>query len=168
MPRFRNFEIWRGRLPHWRADDVTYFVTFRHRRDLSETEVLQLLSSLLRPEGRQWQLAIACVLPAKTELMFSVNAGPTGRPYELADIVERAKNKVGRAIMRKTGEKVSPFYGESFDRIVRDEVEFEERLMAILDAPDQMGWDGEAADYPGLYLSSEAAFIGGEAATPSE
>ena len=34
--KWANFNVWRGRLPHWRADDVTYYATFRHRRDLDE------------------------------------------------------------------------------------------------------------------------------------
>ena len=32
MGSWKGFHIWKGRLPHWRADDVTYYVTFRHKR----------------------------------------------------------------------------------------------------------------------------------------
>src|SRR5437870_2738954 len=123
MPGFKNFSIWRGRLPHWRADDVRCYVTFRHRRDLQESERQTLLSALLKPDGRRWDLLILCVLPGQTELIFSVRDQPSGRPYELSQIIEKAKVKVGRSIIKKSGEKFPPFYAESYDRIIRDEAE---------------------------------------------
>lgn len=133
--RFKNFSIWRGRLPHWRADDVRYYVTFRHRRDLDVEERQRLLTALLRPDARKWDLLILCVLPGLTELIFSVREQPTGKPYELSAIVEKAKTKAGREIVKRTGEKFSPFYAESYDRIIRDEAELAERWQAIHDSP---------------------------------
>ena len=108
--RWDNFSIWRGRLPHWRADNVSYYVTFRHKRDLSETERNRLLYNLKKPDGKGWDLVIACVLPAQTELIFRVAEG-----NELSDIVEKAKKRTGKEIIKKTGEKWPPFYNESYD-----------------------------------------------------
>lgn len=152
MP-WKNFTIWRGRLPHWRADDVTYFVTFRHRRPLDEVERRTLLRALIKPDGRRWDLKIVCVLPERTDLIFTVLEAPTGQPYELAQIVEKAKAKVGRQIMKKTGERYPPFFDESYDRIIRDEAEHEERWQAIFDAPvnEELAEDPEA--YDGLWVA---------------
>lgn len=133
MP-FRNFHIWRGRLPHWRADGVTYYVTFRHRRDLSEDERRLLLKALLRPDGAKWDLRMAAVLPSETHLIFAVRESAAGAPYELADIIEPAKAKTARQIMKKSGERYPPFWHESYDRIVRDEDELRERWVEIVDA----------------------------------
>jgi hypothetical protein len=135
--RFKNFSIWRGRLPHWRAEDVRYYVTFRHRRELDDAERSLLLRGLLRPEGRKWDLLIACVLPGQTELIFTVRDKPTGQPYELAEVLEKVKAKVGRDIIKRSGERFPPFYTESYDRIIRDDPELEERWQAILDSPVQ-------------------------------
>ncbi len=137
MP-FQNFSIWRGRLPHWRADDVRYYVTFKHRRELTAEECQVLFRTLIRPDGRRWDLQILCVVPGGTELIFTVKEAPTGRPYELSEIVEKAKTKAGKLIIKRSGERFSPFYHESFDRIVRDEAEFAERWEAIFEsAPDE-------------------------------
>lgn len=133
MP-FRNFHIWRGRLPHWRADGVTYYVTFRHRRDLVKDERRLLLKALLRPDGAKWDLRMAAVLPAATHLIFAVRESPAGAPYELADIIEPAKAKTARQIIKRTGERYPPFWHESYDRIVRDEDELRERWAEIADA----------------------------------
>ncbi len=129
--RFENFSIWRNKLPHWRADHVTYYVTFRHRRELDEAERLVLFRQLLRPEGRKWDLSILCVLPENTELVFQVHEGPKGT-YELSEIVEKAKSKAGKLIIKNTGERFPPFYTESYDRIIRDESELDEHFQRIL------------------------------------
>lgn len=129
--RFQNFSIWRKKLPHWRADQVTYYVTFRHKRELTDAERMVLFRNLLRPEGRKWDLMILCVLPGATELVFQVMQGPKGT-YELSDIVEKAKTKAGKLIIKNTGERFPPFYSESYDRIIRDDGELEEHFERIL------------------------------------
>jgi hypothetical protein len=151
---FKNFSMWRGKLPHWRADDVTYYVTFRHSRALSEQERGMLFRALTLPEGSKWDLQILCVLPERTELIFSVREAPTGQAYELSQIVEKAKTKVGKAILKKTGERFPPFYNESYDRIVRDEAELEQRLKHILQSPVNEGLAEDPGDYQDLYLSN--------------
>ncbi len=148
MP-FKNFSIWRGRLPHWRADDVTYYVEFRHRRPLSVNECAVVLKSLLKSEGRRWEIIIACSLPEKTELLFTVGHDPSGVPYELSDLVEKAKARAGKLIVKQTGERFPPFYNESYDRIVRDDAELEERWNQILASPV----DAELAEDPEEYLA---------------
>jgi hypothetical protein len=74
-------------------------------------------------------------MPTETELIFTVQDDFTGHPYELSDIVEGAKRKAGAQIVKDTAERLPPFYAESFDRIIRDRVEFEERWMLICNAP---------------------------------
>jgi REP element-mobilizing transposase RayT len=146
--RWENFSIWRGRLPHWRADNVSYYVTFRHRRDLDEFERNKLLYNLKKPDGKAWDLVIACVLPDKTELIFRVTEG-----NELSDIVERAKKRTGKDIIKKSGEKWSPFYDESYDHIIREDTEFEEFWTKILESPVELELVDEPGDYPYLYVA---------------
>jgi hypothetical protein len=154
---FRNFSIWRGKLPHWRADDVTYYVTFRHRRDLDEVERNLIFRALLKPDGTRWDLLVLCVLPEVTEMMFRVRESPIGRPYELADIVEPAKGKAGKRIVKRTGERWPPFYSESYDRIVRDEAELAERWQQIVDSSVDAGLCEEPDEYPCLYVHGFSA-----------
>ncbi len=150
---WQNFSIWRGRLPHWRADDVTYYVTFKHSRALITDEVHMLLRALMKPDARKWDLLIVCVLPERTEMLFRVLEAPSGSPYELSDIVEKAKAKVGRTIIKKTDERFPPFYGESYDRIIRDESELQERWDAILASPVEFELVEDPEDYEGLWVA---------------
>ncbi|MFO0044740.1 MAG: hypothetical protein ACK53G_04790, partial [Armatimonadota bacterium] len=88
MGKWENFSIWRGRLPHWRADNVEYYVTFRHSRVLTEAERQSVFRQLLRCQESGLELTIVCFFPEKSELMFKVNS-----PKDLSDIVEKAKTK---------------------------------------------------------------------------
>ena len=149
--------MWRGHLPHWRADDVTYYVTFRHRRVLDEAERRALLKFLLRPEGKRWDLMILCILPDKTDLIFDVRPDRNGRPYELSEIVEQAKRKAGALIIKNTGERFPPFYSESFDRIIRDDAELEERWDEILSSPVNAELCEDAEEYDSLWVANHAS-----------
>ena len=150
---FKNFKIWRGKLPHWRAEGVTYFVTFRHRRSLDLAERNVLLRLLIKPDGRRWDLLIACVLPEKTDLIFRVLDAPSGEPYELSEIVEKAKAKAGKLIIKKSGERWPPFYNESYDRILRDENELEERWEEIFESPSTYELAEDPEEYGSLWVA---------------
>lgn len=107
------------------------------------------MKHLLRPEGRRWNLEVVCVLPETSELIFTVRTGKNEIPFELSDILEKAKTKAGKEIMKRSGERYPPLYNESFDRIIRDDAEFEERWLAILESPV----NAELADDPERYES---------------
>jgi len=111
------------------------------------------LKLLIRPDGRRWDLLILCVLPEVTDLIFRIREAPSGAPYELSDIVEKAKAKAGKLIIKKTGERYPPFYNESYDRILRDEAELEERWMEMFDGPVSHGLAEDPEEYAGLWVS---------------
>ena len=152
MAKWENFQIWRGRLPHWRADGVKYFVTFRHRRELDLGEREVLFQQLFRAQRNKFDIHILCVLPDKTELIFTVNEDSKGEPYELSDVIEKSKRKAGARIIKKSGERWPPFYGESFDRIVRDEAEYEETWVKILALPVDAELCEDPDEYPHLIV----------------
>lgn len=137
MSRWKNFTIWRNRLPHWRADGVLYYVTFRHRRALLDEERQWLMRGLLKTDGRALNVLAARVDEEQTQMLFRVLGEKDERPVELSDVIERVKTKVGKQIIKASGERWSPFYGESFDRIVRDDAEYAELQTAFFsDLPE--------------------------------
>lgn len=154
--RWQNFHVWRKKLPHWRADDVAYYVTFRYQRPLDGQERDKLFQALLRPDGRQLDFDIIVVLPDRTEMLFRTRPGRDGNPVELSDVIEKAKAKAGKVIIKKTGERFPPFYAESYDRIMRDEAEYEEFWLRILGAPVEEEHSEDAEDYPWLWVKNPA------------
>jgi|SRR5579862_11467 len=155
----RNFSVWRGRLPHWRADDVRYYVTFRHRRALDGRERDQLLKALLQPSRTNWDVLVVCVLPDTTEIIATMGLGKHGHALELSDVVEPAKRRAAKGIVKATGERFGPFYDESYDRIIRDDTEFEERWNAIVQSPVEAGLADEADEYATLWVAESDAVM---------
>ena len=146
---FKNFSMWKGRLPHWRADDVIYYVTFTHRRELNNEECQEVYLRLMKAPG--FEQLILCVLPAATEIMFRYPSGG-----EFSDAFEKAKSKAGKYIIKKSEERWSPLGTESYDRIVRDEAEFEERWAQIFESCAELeSEDGD--EYPWFWCDATAA-----------
>lgn len=152
MARWSNFSIWRGKLPHWRADNVHYYVTFKHARPLTEKECQILFSTLLKPQGRKWNIDILCVLPEKTEMIVTIETDPSGEPFELSDIVEKAKTKAGKMVIKLSGERYPPFFFESYDRIMRDDEETESTWQTIADSPHFAGIVDSSDEYQFLFI----------------
>ncbi len=110
--------------------------------------------------GRKLDLMMACILPEVTEMLFTVMEGRDGEAYELSDVVEKAKVKAGRLIIKASGERYPPFFTESYDRIVRDEVELDERWNAIFDSPLKVELCEDPEDYETLWVSETPDTIG--------
>lgn len=145
--------MWRGRLPHWRAEDEAYYVTFRHRRPLAEEERTSLMKELMRVQRRKLDILIACILPDQTDLIFRVEKGPDGEEYDLSDVIEKAKRRAGKSIIKTSGERFPPFWIESYDRILRDEEEMQTFWQAIFDGPAGLDHEQEPEEYEWLYVS---------------
>ena len=109
---------------------------------------------ITRVEGRKWEILIACVLPEKTEIMLQALKDSTGEPYELSDTLEAIKRKAGKKLTKVTGERFPPFTVESYDRIIRDEAELEEKWQAIFDSPIDLELSHSDEEYPYLWVAS--------------
>lgn len=158
---WKNFSIWRGRLPHWRADAVTYYVTFRHRRDLSDEEIAIVFREFLKLHDRKWDLTVLSVLPLSTEFILKLSDGTASPKNELSKMVERAKTVAGKRIIGKSLERFPPFYMESFDRILRNEAEFTEKLEAIIQTAAEEVCSKASEPYPFLWIADTPTFSDG-------
>jgi hypothetical protein len=132
MARWKNFSVWRGRFPHWRADGVLYYVSLRHRRSLDGQERGWLFAELVRQDGRKWEVRALVVGEDATEALVTMAAAPHGSDYELGGLVGGALRKAGKRVTAATGERFAPFYDEPYDRIVRDDAETEAFLAGIM------------------------------------
>jgi len=147
MARFNNFSIWYGRLPHWRADGVTYYATFKHTRELLDDEMNDIQAALMKQEGKQWTVLALLVLPERTEILFE-----SLKDEDFSKVLEKTKRKAGDKIIKRSGERYPPFYFETYDRIVRDQDEFSERLDEFIKAPYQLGLVEEDEKWPFFVL----------------
>jgi REP element-mobilizing transposase RayT len=133
MAEFREY---RRRLPHWRVDGGIYFVTWRVDRgvrDLDSAERDLVLSSLLYFNRARYALYAAVVMNDHVHVLVE----PTP-PFDLEDIVRSWKSYTSRQFRARSGRV---WQREYYDRLIRDEREFDEAVGYIVANP-YLRWPG--------------------------
>lgn len=118
---WKDFHVFHQKWPHWRAEDVLYWVWFRHTRTLKDSERAILFKNMISRVGKSCEIFALCVAPGETHLLLCQNG-----TKDFAQLIVTAKRKAGKAITDATSERFPPYYEESFDRIVRDVDELNE------------------------------------------
>ncbi len=157
-------ELWRRRrhLPHWERAGEVYFVTVRFRRGrMSSRERRLVLEACLYWQGRKAHVYGVVVMPNHLHMLLQPLPLPEemDRPpgmarqcHSLVEIMHSVKSYTAHAINARRG-TTGPLWGqESFDRIMRDQKEFLEKLRYIINNPVKAGLIADAWDYPFLWI----------------
>src|SRR5216684_4194183 len=141
---------YRGKLPHWRQDQVTYFVTWRlgrSREELDASERDLVVAAMKSFDGQRYQLAAYVVMDDHVHALLTPFVG-----YELKAILHSWKSFTARQMQREHKRFGRVWQDESFDRIVRDDEEFAQKLDYIVGNPWKR-WP-EIEDYWAVTLKS--------------
>jgi REP element-mobilizing transposase RayT len=141
--------IRRAHLPHWQAGGSTYFVTFRSTRGDLPPAARQVVVEHIRFDcGRRFDLVIAVVMPDHVHLIFCPRQMCEGVWFDLSDILKGLKGASARRINLLLGTSGAVWQQESYDRIVRDDREFEETVQYVVDNPVKAGLVTTPEEYP--------------------
>ncbi len=143
----------RGRnLPHLEEPSATYFVTFRCQRGLSLSEHARdlAMSAIRHWDGQRIDLDAAVIMPDHAHAIFRIMDGST-----LSQILHSVKsfssNEINKLLSRS-----GPFWlDESFDHIIRNGNEWEEKTEYIRQNPVKKRLADEAAAYRWLYSKGQ-------------
>jgi putative transposase len=125
----------RRNLPHWTLDGSTYYVTFRTLSGtLSDEERRLVLEHVRSGDDKFYQLAAAVVMPDHVHLLLHPMPA-----YDLSRIMKGIKGVSAHKINQLRGTTGTIWQDESWDRIVRDAVEFDEKLQYMADNPVKAG-----------------------------
>jgi REP element-mobilizing transposase RayT len=146
-----GFQARRRRLPHWTADGGTYYVTFRLRsRSLSEPEQVVVRDHIRTGDGRFYDLAAAVVMPDHAHVIL--------RPrdeYTLSRVMQGIKGASARMLNALRGTSGQVWRDESYDRILRDGDEYEEKLNYMLNNPVKAALCTGGWEYVGWYYNPD-------------
>jgi putative transposase len=160
--------ISRRNLPHWQLGGSTYFVTFRVKEGitLSPEERAMVLQSCLygnNGTGRgaidrgatgkaacstKWQLHAAIAMPDHVHLLLTPAEVQPGRWISLTQIMQGIKSATSHRINKRRGRKGPLWQDESYDRIIRDEVEFNSKLKYICENAVKADLVDDGLNYP--------------------
>ncbi len=137
--------IHRRKMPHWVLEGSVYFVTYRLKaKHLNSSERKLILSLLIAGHSKHYNLSAAVVMPDHVHLILQPLPGDT-----LSKVMQGIKGVSARRLNQLRGESGTVWQAESWDRILRDEAEYEEKLNYMLNNPvkaelidDGWNWDG--------------------------
>ena len=146
-----DLKITRRRLPHWSKTGSTYFITFRVQvTPLSHAERLLVLEHIRGGQDKFYKLAAVVVMPDHVHLILKPMDGLT-----LSRIMKGIKGVSANRLNQLRHTSGAFWQAESFDRILRNEQEFEEKLQYMLDNPVKAGLAATGWEYDGWYFNPD-------------
>ncbi|HEV7135769.1 MAG TPA: transposase [Steroidobacteraceae bacterium] len=149
-------------LPHWELRGATYFITFRLQYPIhayaaltqEEREVVK--RAVLFWHETRWHVHILTVMPDHVHILATPSEALSGTPSTLPTILQSVKGYSARAINQIRGRKGKFWQTESFDRIVRNHAEYDEKANYILNNAAKAGLVEDCWCYDGFWYDTEA------------
>jgi REP element-mobilizing transposase RayT len=143
--------IKRRNLPHWTLEVSTYFVTFRVATGTLSIEERAIVRDHLQAgHGKFYQLAAAVIMPDHVHLLLR----PIG-DYTLSRVMKGIKGVSAHLLNQRRGTRGQIWQDESWDRIIRDDAEFEEKLTYMANNPVKAGLVDPDEPYDGWLINSD-------------
>ena len=137
-------------LPHWTCEGSWYFVTFCLESGvLTIDEQQMVLDHIKDGHSRFYRLVAVSVMPDHVHIILS----PLER-WSLSDVMKGIKGVSAREINKRRGTHGSLWQWESWDRVLRDDREQQEKLRYMLMNPVEEGLADNPWTYPGWFLQS--------------
>ena len=140
----------RRHLPHWHLAGSVYFITFRLATGtLADLERTILVTHIRNGHRKSYDLIAAVIMPDHAHVLLRPND-----EVDLSRITKGIKGASARLINEHRCSTGSIWQEESFDRIIRDQAEYDEKLTYIVNNPVKAGLIADGFDYPWLYLAN--------------
>lgn len=135
-------------LPHWQLGGSTYFITFRSARGTLPPEARRVvLERVEAGHSSFYTLLFGVVMPDHVHLLLSPLKDQNGDWRDLAKIMQWIKGGSSRTINQILQTSGPVWSKESFDRIVRDETELEQKWNYMIEHPRRAGRVERPEDY---------------------
>lgn len=143
----------RRNLPHVEVPGATYFVTFRCITNvaLSIDDRDLVMAALQACDQTRIDLDAAVVMPSHAHAIFRVIGSE-----KLGRVTHRIKSRSARQINQRNKRNEAVWFDESFDHVIRDETELEEKIEYIKQNPVKGGLEVQADNYRWLYVRNTA------------
>ena len=135
-------------LPHWQQDGKSYFITFRSNQGEFTPEERQLiLDACFHFHADRHHTFIATVMPDHVHMILRPLESSPGQWHKLSDILHSIKSFTAHELnkLRKTDGPL--WQDESYDRIVRDADEFDEKATYVFENSVRAGLCSDPSEY---------------------
>jgi putative transposase len=132
-------------------NDAVYFVTFRLLTGtMTNSELSTVRDHIVKGSGKFYDLYSLVVMPDHVHVILKPKA-----PYSLSRIMKGMKGASANLLNKARNSTGSVWQDESFDRILRDLDELDEKLQYMFNNPIKRGLTEDTYSYAGWYLNNE-------------
>jgi REP element-mobilizing transposase RayT len=143
-PTEPQFTAYGRRLPHWRLDGATYSITFRVLEgELRPAERTVVLEHLRSGDPKFYTLIAAVVMPDHVHILLR-----PATDVDLVRIMKGTKGVTARKVNDLRGVRGLLWQDESWDRIMRDQGELDEKIEYCMNNPVKRELVTDPWDYP--------------------
>jgi REP element-mobilizing transposase RayT len=146
-PPENELGVTRRHLPHLTRAGATYFVTVRLRaKPLTSAEIGLVRNQLLDGDARYYKLIAVQIMPDHFHAVLRPRPG-----FSLRRVVKGIKGVTARLLNQHRRSKGQLWQDESYDRVIRDQQELEEKLKYMFLNPVKAGVTAAPESYVGWY-----------------
>jgi REP element-mobilizing transposase RayT len=145
---------YRRRLPHYQKNDRALFVTFccGCLDPLPESVRDIVLRHCLHDQGTTAAIHAVVVMPDHVHLLLTPLRDVDGNLHSLVEILQGIKSASAHSLNRALGRLGPVWQEESFDRVLRSDESFEQKVEYIRQNPVRRGLVTRPEDYPWLWV----------------
>ena len=142
--RITTFEIRVRHLPHWEMPGATYHIVFSLRKDLpcnlTRDDIAPIiLNAFAHYANQRYYLYDHTVMPDHVHAILQPIPDINEAVEQLSDITHDIKSYTAHRINGVLSRKGSVWLHESYDRIIRDEEEYQKTAKYIFENPERAG-----------------------------
>ena len=157
MDKIDTFVKRKRTLPHFELPGSVYFITFRTYNFLilSDNEKDILLSNIHHYHSKLYKLYSFVIMPDHVHLLLQPLETKDNKYYSLSSILHSIKGFASKQILKLNSNIPNRrvFHTEYFDRIMRNELEYNEKLIYVLNNPVKKGLVENGFDYKWFYIN---------------
>ncbi|MBI4330337.1 MAG: transposase [Chloroflexi bacterium] len=153
----KEFRAYQRKLPHWEQPGSLYFVTFNTSDGfvLSDEAKDLVFGAVKFHSGKKYELHALVVMDTHVHLVAQPSEKSKDIFYSIAEIMHSIKSYTANRLQKFSGKKGSVWVYESYDRIIRDEKEYLEKMNYIINNPLKAGLVREPDEYKWLFYKGQ-------------
>ena len=153
----KEFRVYRRNLPHWEHPGNAYFITFRTAAgyDLTQAAKDITLAAIKFHADKKYKLYACVVMKTHVHIILLPLEESKDSYFSLAQIMHSIKSYSANKIQKTLNKKGSVWLNENYDRIVRDEDDYLEKMNYVIYNPVKAGLVEEPKDYKWLFYEGD-------------
>ena len=153
-----RLKIYHRMLPHWELDGASYFITFNtwEKLELNPEAREIVLNSCLFFNNQRYKIFVFVVMIDHVHLLMQPLLKSENEYWSLSSIMSSIKGYSAKQIAKVMKHIGTVWQDERYDRIVRNDDEFQAYWQYIRQNPVEAGLSSTPEDYPYLWQTSES------------